>query len=181
MKNLAYLRVSTAQQNVCSQRLAILEYAREHGFQIDRFIEAKALGRASKKHRRLDDLMNELTKGDRLDVSELSRLGRSLGEIIELLDAISKGASSSPSAPGKAWPKPEPRGRSSGARRARSGRHNLTDGRTRSRSCWTLGSPRALSRRSPGSPDPGPNFVGCKNEFLIHRVLAVCESSGKSA
>ena len=92
MKNLAYLRVSTAQQNVCSQRLAILEYAREHGFQIDRFIEAKALGRASKKHRRLDDLMNELTKGDRLDVSELSRLGRSLGEIIELLDAISKGS-----------------------------------------------------------------------------------------
>ena len=34
--------------------------------------------------------MSELAAGDRLVVSELSRLGRSLGEIIELLDAISK-------------------------------------------------------------------------------------------
>ena len=90
MKNLAYLRVSTAHQDVRSQRLAILEYAREQGFQIDRFIEAKASGRATRKHRRLDDLMSELTAGDRLIVSELSRLGRSLGEVIELLDAISK-------------------------------------------------------------------------------------------
>ena len=90
MKNVAYLRVSTAHQDVWSQRLATLEYAREHGFQIDRFIEAKASGRATKKHRRLDDLMGELTAGDRLVVSELSRLGRSLGEVVELLDAISK-------------------------------------------------------------------------------------------
>ena len=90
MKNLTYLRVSTAQQDVRSQRLAILEYAREHGFQIDRFIEATASGRATKKHRRLDDLMSELTAGDRVVVSELSRLGRSLGEVIELLDAISR-------------------------------------------------------------------------------------------
>lgn len=66
------------------------EYAREHGFQIDRFIEAKASGRATKKHRRPDDLMGELTAGDRVVVSELSCLGRSLGEVIELLDAISK-------------------------------------------------------------------------------------------
>ena len=62
MKNLAYLRVSTAHQDVRSQRLAILEYAREQGFQIDYFIEVKASGRATKKHRRLDDLMGELTR-----------------------------------------------------------------------------------------------------------------------
>ena len=58
-KNFAYVRVSTAQQDVRSQRLAILEYAREQGFQIDRFIEAKASGRATKKHRRLERLMGE--------------------------------------------------------------------------------------------------------------------------
>ena len=34
--------------------------------------------------------MGELTAGDQLVVSELSRLGRSLGEVIKLLDAISK-------------------------------------------------------------------------------------------
>ena len=66
MKNLAYLRVSIARQDVRSQRLAILEYAREQGFRIDRFIEAKASGRALKKHRRLDHLLIELTAGDQL-------------------------------------------------------------------------------------------------------------------
>ena len=35
MKTVAYLRVSTAQQDVRSQRLAILEYARKHAFRID--------------------------------------------------------------------------------------------------------------------------------------------------
>ena len=40
MRTVAYLRVSTAQQDVRSQRLAILEYARQHDFRIDDFIEA---------------------------------------------------------------------------------------------------------------------------------------------
>ena len=75
---------------VRSQRLAILEYTREHGFHIGRSIRAKASGRATKKHRRLDDLMGELTACDRVVVGELPRLGRSLGEVIELLDAISR-------------------------------------------------------------------------------------------
>ena len=42
MKTVAYLRVSTAQPDVRSQRLAILEYARKHDFRIDDFIEATA-------------------------------------------------------------------------------------------------------------------------------------------
>ena len=36
VKTVAYLRVSTAQQDVRSQRLAILEYARKQGYQADR-------------------------------------------------------------------------------------------------------------------------------------------------
>ena len=32
VKTVAYLRISTAQQDVGSQRLAILEYARKHNF-----------------------------------------------------------------------------------------------------------------------------------------------------
>ena len=40
VKTVAYLRVSTAQQDLRSQRLAILEYARKHDFRIDNFIEA---------------------------------------------------------------------------------------------------------------------------------------------
>ena len=90
MRTVAYLRVSTAQQDVRSQRLAILEYARQHDFRIDDFIEATASGQASEKRRRLDELMNVLQRGDRLVVSELSRLGRSLGQIVAILDALAK-------------------------------------------------------------------------------------------
>ena len=63
VKTVAYLRVSTAQQDVGSQRLTILEYARKHDFRIDDFIEATTSGQASEKRRRLDELMNVLQRG----------------------------------------------------------------------------------------------------------------------
>ena len=90
VKTVAYLRVSTAQQDLHSQRLAILEYARKHNFPIDDFIETTASGQASEKRRRLHELTSVLERGDRLVVSELSRLGRSLGQIIAILDALAK-------------------------------------------------------------------------------------------
>ena len=90
MKTVAYLRVSTTRQDVQGQRLAILEYARKHDLQIDEFIEATASARTSPKRRRLDDLMSALKPGDRLVVSELSRLGRSLGQIVAMLDTLAR-------------------------------------------------------------------------------------------
>ena len=59
-------------------------------FRIDDFIEATASGQASEKRRRLDELTSALQRGDRLVVSELSRLGRSLGQIVTILDALAK-------------------------------------------------------------------------------------------
>ena len=76
MKTVAYLRVSTPQQDASSQRLAILEYARKHDLHIDDFIEATASGPASEKRRRLDEPTSVLQRGGRLVVSGLSRLGR---------------------------------------------------------------------------------------------------------
>ena len=72
VKTVAYLRVSTARQDAGSQRLAILEYARREGVNIDDFIEATASTRTNAKRRRLDQLMATLEPGDRLVVSELS-------------------------------------------------------------------------------------------------------------
>jgi len=91
VKTVAYLRVSTPQQDLRSQRLAILEYARAHDFRVDDFIEATASGQASEKRRRLHELTSILEPGDRLVVSELSRLGRSLGQVVTILDALAKG------------------------------------------------------------------------------------------
>ena len=51
---------------------------------------ATASGQASEKRRRLDELTNALQPGDRLVVSELSRLGRSLGQVVAVLDALAK-------------------------------------------------------------------------------------------
>ena len=45
VKTVAYLRVSTAQQDAGSQRLSVLEYARKHDRRADDFIEATAPGR----------------------------------------------------------------------------------------------------------------------------------------
>ena len=77
-------------KDVSSQRFAIPDYAREHDLHIDDFIEATASGQASEKRRRLDELTNALQAGDRLVVSELSRLGRSLGQVVAVLDALAK-------------------------------------------------------------------------------------------
>ena len=90
MKTVAYLRVSTTRQDVQGQRLAILEYARKHHLLIDEFVEATASAVTSPKRQRLDDLMGVLESGDRLVVSELSRLGRSLGQIVAMLDTLAR-------------------------------------------------------------------------------------------
>ena len=49
----------------------------------------------SDNSRRLDELMSVLQHGDILVVSELSRLGRSLGQIVAILDALAKAVPSS--------------------------------------------------------------------------------------
>lgn len=88
MKNVAYLRVSTDQQDLNNQRLAILEYAHQQGIQIDQFIQSQMSSRKSPKDRQLDYLLDNLEANDTLIVSELSRLGRSLGQIIQFIDEI---------------------------------------------------------------------------------------------
>ena len=90
MKYIAYLRISSSCQDTDNQRLAILDYARKHDLKIDEFIEATASSRQSTTKRRIDKLMTILNKGDHLIVSEISRLGRSLGQVISILDGLVK-------------------------------------------------------------------------------------------
>jgi DNA invertase Pin-like site-specific DNA recombinase len=90
MKTVAYLRISKGSQDLANQKLAILDYARQKQFAIDRFIEAQASSRKGRAQRRVEELLGELAAGDRLVVSELSRLGRSLGQVIQLVDELVK-------------------------------------------------------------------------------------------
>ena len=90
MKTVAYLRISTGSQDLANQKLAVLDYARQKRFAIDRFVEAQASSRKGRDQRRIEELLNLLTAGDRLVVSELSRLGRSLGQVIQIIDELVK-------------------------------------------------------------------------------------------
>ena len=90
MKTFSYIRVSTNEQDLKSQKLAILDFAQKEGIKIDEFIELKISAKRTTKDRRVDELLERLNKGDRLIVSEISRLGRSLGQIIEITNALVK-------------------------------------------------------------------------------------------
>jgi len=90
MKTIAYLRVSKDSQDVRNQRLAILEFAQQEKLEISEFMELSMSSRRSSKERQIDLLMTQLESGDTLIVSELSRMGRSVGEIITTVDALVK-------------------------------------------------------------------------------------------
>lgn len=90
MKTVAYLRVSTGSQDLANQKLAVLEHARQRRFSIDRFVEAQVSSRKGRDERRIEELLGSLAAGDRLIVSELSRLGRSLGQVIQIVDELVK-------------------------------------------------------------------------------------------
>ena len=90
MKTIAYLRVSKDSQDVGNQRLAILEFARQEKFEVSAFMELSVSSRRSPKERQIDLLMARLEPGDTLVVSELSRMGRSVGEVITTVDALLK-------------------------------------------------------------------------------------------
>jgi len=88
VKTIAYLRISTASQDCDNQRLAILDYAHRHKINIDEFISMQVSSNKTPKRRGILELLKRLEPGDVLVVSELSRLGRSVGQIIQMIDYL---------------------------------------------------------------------------------------------
>jgi DNA invertase Pin-like site-specific DNA recombinase len=79
MRTVAYIRISTGSQDLDSQRLAILDYAHRQGLMVHTFVEAKVSSRRVTARQELDTL-GRLQSGGLILVSELSRLGRSVGQ-----------------------------------------------------------------------------------------------------
>lgn len=90
MRTIAYLRVSTSTQDIDAQRLAVWDYAHNHQLTIDEFVTISVSSGKNLTRRRIEQLMNQLQSGDTLLVSELSRLGRSLSQIIFIVDQLIK-------------------------------------------------------------------------------------------
>src|SRR6476646_6356702 len=87
-KTIAYVRVSTGGQDLDQQKLAILDYARTHRLRVRDFVETHSSAMRAAQKEQLLKVIDSLRKGDRLVVSELSRLGRSLGQILQIVEGL---------------------------------------------------------------------------------------------
>ena len=85
-----YIRVSSDKQTVENQRFEILRFCKENRLTIDGWIEETISGTQAYSKRRLGKLLNKVSKGDLIICSELSRLGRSLFMIMEILSICMK-------------------------------------------------------------------------------------------
>jgi DNA invertase Pin-like site-specific DNA recombinase len=87
MTNWAYLRVSTDAQDVANQKHGILEYANERGISNLVFIEDSVSGKLSWRERKLGtELLTKSTAGDIVLFAEVSRIGRSTLQVLEVLE-----------------------------------------------------------------------------------------------
>ena len=84
-KNIGYLRVSTNDQELEKNKADILSLANELDLGKVNFVEEIISGKVSWRQRKIADILESLEKGDAIIVSELSRLGRSMLECMEIL------------------------------------------------------------------------------------------------
>lgn len=80
-----YIRVSSDKQTVENQRFEIQRFCEQHNLHIDGWIEETISGTKSYNKRQLGRLLRRTQKGDIIICSELSRLGRNLYMIMEIL------------------------------------------------------------------------------------------------
>jgi DNA invertase Pin-like site-specific DNA recombinase len=91
-KVIGYIRISTDKQDLDKQRHLLLEHARANRLIIDEFVEVEVSSRKGMGERRIDELLNKLHAGDMLLVAELSRLGREMLQVLNLInDLIARG------------------------------------------------------------------------------------------
>ena len=87
---IAYLRVSTEKQFLANQKEEILRFAEKNGLSIDKWYTETVSGSVSTKERKLAPLLRQMKPGDTLIVTEISRLSRTLLEIMTILNSCIK-------------------------------------------------------------------------------------------
>ena len=85
-----YVRVSTEKQHPENQKDEIRRYAAANHWEIDRWLVEVVSGKKHVKGRKLGSLLKKLKKGDTLIVTEISRLSRSLTDIMTLMGQCMK-------------------------------------------------------------------------------------------
>ena len=87
-KTIGYIRVSTDQQDLQNQQHSILNYANKNTLGKVEFIEVKMSSRKKDEDRKIDELFETLQAGDHLIVSELSRIGRSVVNVVTIVNQL---------------------------------------------------------------------------------------------
>ncbi len=83
-----YVRVSTAEQSADSQKSLIARYVVDRRWTVDEWMEVEMSSRKSTEQRRLTELVDRVDSQDTVIVSELSRLGRSIREVLGLIEEL---------------------------------------------------------------------------------------------
>ena len=89
MQIIGYIRVSSDKQDLQKQEHLLLKYAQQHQLPISDLIQVEISALRSTKERRIDERLARLNPGDVVLVAELSRLGRNLFEVIQLINQLS--------------------------------------------------------------------------------------------
>lgn len=83
-----YIRVSTDRQTTENQRFEVLKFADEKKLAVDTWIEETISSTKKLDERKLGALIEQMGKDDVLLVTELSRLGRSIMEVMGILNVL---------------------------------------------------------------------------------------------
>lgn len=87
---IGYLRVSTVDQSLEKNKADILQLANHYELGNVRFVEEKVSGKVAWRERKICEVLESLTANDAIIVSELSRLGRSMLECMEILSVATQ-------------------------------------------------------------------------------------------
>ena len=82
---IAYLRISTNRQHLENQRDEIERFAARRGIVVDKMYNDIVSGKKHSKERKLGDILKRMKRGDTLIVTEISRLSRTLIDIMNII------------------------------------------------------------------------------------------------
>ena len=82
---IAYLRVSTEKQTLENQQNEILRFADSRDLRVDRWVTETVSGKTRDRDRKLGPLLRRMQSGDTLIVTEISRLSRTLTDLMSIL------------------------------------------------------------------------------------------------
>ena len=83
-----YIRCSTAGQNTENQKLAIKEWCKYHRMRNIKWVSENISGTKNPEKRKLGSLIKTVSENDIIIITELSRLGRSLMMILNVLQTL---------------------------------------------------------------------------------------------